>query len=122
MVEYNKVNVRIADSQLNKLTSAVKIRQDLILRTNNKMFNENNLPDELLLTSRKKTKLRNAIENNMSTDIKLYRYQISKIIESGGFSGSLLSKLSGPLMKVAVPLELILLSLIFLLSTVPATP
>ena len=42
--------------------------------------------------------------NNMSTDLKLCKAQISKIIQSGGFLGSLLSKLAGPLMKVAVPL------------------
>ena len=64
----------------------------------------NNLPHELLLTARQKTKLRNAFENNTSTDIKLSKAQISKIIQSGGVLGSLLSKLDGPLMKVAVPL------------------
>ena len=64
----------------------------------------NNLPHELLLTARQKTKLRNAFENNTSTDIKLSKAQISKIIQSGGVLGSLLSKLAGPLMKVAVPL------------------
>ena len=69
-----------------------------------KMFAENNLPHELLLTTRQKTKLRNAFNNNMSTDIKLSKAQITKIIQSGGFLGSLLSKLAGPLMKVAVPL------------------
>ena len=58
----------------------------------------------MLLTTRQATKLKNAIETNMSTDIKLSRAQISKIIQSGGFLGSLLSKLTGPLMKVAVPL------------------
>ena len=67
------------------------------------MFNGNILPHELLLTTRQTTKLRNAIENNMSTDIKLSKAQISKIIQSEGFLGSLLSKLAGPLMKVAVP-------------------
>ena len=39
----------------------------------------------------------------MSTDIKLSKAQITKIIQSGGFLGSLLSKLVGPLMKVAIP-------------------
>ena len=52
----------------------------------------------------KKTKLRNALNNNTSTDIKLYKAQIIKIIQSGGFLGSLLSKLAVPLMKVAIPL------------------
>ena len=68
------------------------------------MFNGNDLPHELLLTTREKTKLRNAFNNNMLTDLKLSKAQISKIIQSGGFLGSLLSKLAGPLMKVAVPL------------------
>ena len=69
-----------------------------------KMFNGNDLPHELLLTIRQKTKLRNAFNNNMSTDLKLSNAQISKIIESGGFLGSLLSTFAGPLMKVAIPL------------------
>ena len=68
------------------------------------MFAENDLPHELLLTTRQKTKLRNAFNNNVSTDLKFSRAQISKIIQSGGFLGSLLSKLAGPLMKVAIPL------------------
>ena len=55
-----------------------------------------------MLTTRQKTKLRKAFENNMSTDIKLSRAQISKTIQSGGFLGSLLSRIAGPLMKVAV--------------------
>ena len=69
-----------------------------------KIFERNNLPHELLLTTRQKTKLRNAFNNNMSTDLKLSKAQISKIIQSGGFLGSLLSKLAGPLIKVAIPL------------------
>ena len=68
------------------------------------MFNGNDIPHELLLTTRQKTKLRNAFNNNMSTDLKLSRAQISKIIQSGGFLGSLLSKLAGPLIKVAISL------------------
>ena len=68
------------------------------------MFNGNNLPHELLMTTRQKTKQRNAFNNNMSTDLKLSKVQVSRIIQSGGFFGSLLSKLAGPLMKVAIPL------------------
>ena len=68
------------------------------------MFNENNLYHELLLTARQKTKLRNAFSNNMSIDLKLSRTQISKKIQSGGFLRSLLSKLAGLLVKVAIPL------------------
>ena len=68
------------------------------------MLNGKVLPHELLLTTIQKTKLRNAFNHNMSTDLKLPRAQISKIIQSGGFLGLLLSKLTGPLMKVAIPL------------------
>ena len=64
------------------------------------MFSANNLPHELLLTTRQTTKLRNSFENNMSTDIKLSRAQIPKIIQSGGFIGKLL----GPLLKTGLPL------------------
>ena len=58
----------------------------------------------MLLTTRQNTKLRNAVNNNSATDIKLSKAQIKKIIQSGGFLGKLLSKLAGPLMKVALSL------------------
>ena len=80
MVEYNTINAKLSDSQLNKLKSAVKNKQGKTLRMNARMFGANNLPQDLLLTTRQTTKLRNAIENNMSTDIKLSKAQISKII------------------------------------------
>ena len=69
-----------------------------------KSLDGTNLPHELLLTTIQKTKLGNVFNNNMSTDLKLSKAEISKIVQSGEFSGSLLSKLAGPLMKVAVPL------------------
>ena len=69
------------------------------MRINLKMFNRNDLPHELLLKTRQKTILRNAFNNNMTTNLKLSKAQICKIIQSGGFLGSLLSKLAGPLMK-----------------------
>ena len=62
------------------------------------------MPHELLLTTRRSTKLRNAINNNMATDLKLSKTQIKKMIQSEGFLGKSLSKLVGPLMKVAMPL------------------
>ena len=68
------------------------------------MFAGNDWPHELLLTTRQKTKLKNAFNNNISTDLKLSKSQISKIIQSHGLLGSLLSKLAGPLMKVAIAL------------------
>ena len=55
------------------------------------------------MTTRQKTKLKNAFKNNMSIDLTPSKAHISKKIQSGGFLGSLLSKLAGPLMKVAIP-------------------
>ena len=52
----------------------------------------------------KKTRLINAFNRKLSTSLKLSKSQISRIIQSGGFLGSLLSKLAGPLIKVAVSL------------------
>ena len=100
MVEYNTVNAKLLNSQLNKLKSVVKNKQGTTLRMNTGKFNGNSLPRELLLTTRQTAKLRNVIENNMSTDIKLSKAHISKIIQSGGFLGKLL----GPLLKTGLPL------------------
>ena len=104
MVEYNKVNVKLSNAQLKKLKDAVKNNTGTTLRISSKMFDGNNLRHELLLTTRPKTKLRNVYNNNKSADIKLSKAQINKIIQSGGFLESLLSKLAGPLTKIAVPL------------------
>ena len=87
-----------------KLKDAVKDNTGTTLRVNFKMFDGNDLPHELVLTTRQKTKLRNALNNNTSTNIKLSKTQIAKIIQSGGFLGALFSKLAGPSMKVAIPL------------------
>ena len=85
MVEYTKVNVRLSDSQLKKLKEAVSNNIGTTLRISFKMFNGNNLPHKLLLTTRQKTKIRNAFNNNTSTNIKLSKAQINKIIQSEDF-------------------------------------
>ena len=100
MVEYTKVNVRLSNSQLKKLKDAVSNNTGTTLRISLKMFNGNNLPHELLLTTRQKIKIRNTFNNNTSTDIKLSKAQINKIIQFGGFLGRLL----GPLLKTGLPL------------------
>ena len=104
MVEYSKINCKLPNVQLNKLKNAIKSNEGAALRLGIKNFNKDELPHELLLTTRQNTKLRNAINNNLATDIKLSKSQIKKLIQSGGFLGKLLSKLAGPLMKVAMPL------------------
>ena len=104
MAEYSKLNCKLTNVQLNKLKKAVKSNERATLRLDIKNFNKDELPNELLLTTRQNIKLRNAINNNSAIDIKLSKAQIKKIIQSGGFLGKLLSKLAGPLMKVAMPL------------------
>ena len=120
MVEYSKVNVKLTDVQLEKFKTAVKNKTGTTLWMNLKMLDGNDLPHELLLTTRKKTELRNAFNNNMSTDLKVSKAQISKIIQSGGFLGSLLSKLAGPLIKVVVLLAKNILAPLGITAAAPA--
>ena len=103
MVEYSKVNCKLTNVQLNKFKKAVKSNEGATLRLGIRNFNKDETPHELL-TTRQNTKLRNAVNDNSATDIKLSKAHIKKIIQSGGFLGKLLSKLVGPLMKVALPL------------------
>ena len=95
MFEYSNMNVKLSDTQLKKIKT---------LTINLKVFNGNDLTHELLLTTRQKTKLRNTVNNNMSTDLKLSKAKISQIIQSGGFLGRLICRLAGLLKKVAIPL------------------
>ena len=104
MVKYSEVNCKLTNVQLNKLKKAVKSNEGATLRLGIGNFNKDETPHELILTTRQNTKLRNAVNNNSATDIKLSKAQIKRIIQSGGFLGKLLSKLAGPLMKVALPL------------------
>ena len=96
--------MQVNECKLNKLKKAVKSNEGATLRLGIKNFNKDELLLELLLTTRQNTKLRNAINNNLATDLKLSKAQIKKLIQSGGFLGKLLSKLAGPLMQVAMPL------------------
>ena len=73
MAEYNRVNAKLSDSQFNELKMTVENQTGVTLRINFKMFNGQNLPDELLLTTKQTAEFRNAIENNTSTNIKLSR-------------------------------------------------
>ena len=78
MVEYSKINCKLTNVQLNKLKKAVKSNEGLTLRLGTKNFNKDEVPHELLLTTRQNTKLRNALNNNSATDIKLSKTQIKK--------------------------------------------
>ena len=73
MVEYSKINVKLSDTQLKNLKNAVKDKTGATLRMSFKMFDRNDLPYELLLTTRQKKKLRNTFNSNMLIDLKLSR-------------------------------------------------
>ena len=106
MTQYNSLNVKLSNSQLNKLKSSIKNETDVVLRISSNMVsnsNDNtNFPHELLLTNRQVANIRKAFAT--STDIKLSKTQLSKMIQSGGFLGNLLGKSADPLMKVVMPL------------------
>ena len=108
MTQYNSSNVKLSNSQVNKLKSSIKNKTDVVLRISSDMVsnsNDNtNFPHELLLTNRQVANIRKAFTNRSSIDIKLSKTQLSKMIQSGGYLGKLLGKLAGPLMKVAMPL------------------
>ena len=103
MTQYNDLNVKQSNSQLNKWTSAIKDETDVVLRLSSNMIgdNETSSPPKLLLTNRQLANLRKAFTNNSSNDIKLSKTQLSKMIQSGGVLGKLL----GPLLtKTGLPL------------------
>ena len=104
MVEYSEINCKLTNVELNKLKKAVRSIEGATLRLGIRNLSKDERPHELLLTTRQNTKLRNGLNNNSATDIKLSKAQKKKIIQSGGFSGKFLSKLAGRLMKVALPL------------------
>ena len=92
VTQYNSLNVQLSNSQLNKLKSAIKNETEIVLRLSSNMIvdNETNFPHKLLLTNRQVASLRKAFGNHLSTDIKLSKTQLSKMIQSGGFLGRLL--------------------------------
>ena len=102
MTQYNSLNVKLSNSQLNKLKPAIKNETAVVLRLSSNMIgdDETNFPHKLLLTNRQVANLRKAFANYLSTDIKLSKTQISKMIQSGGFLGRLL----GLLLKTGLPL------------------
>ena len=104
MTQYNNLNVKLSNSQLNKLKSSIKNETDIVLRISSSMVgnsNDNtNFPLELLLTNTQVANIRKAFAKHSSTDIKLSKTQLSKMIQSGGFLGKHL----GPLLKTGLPL------------------
>ena len=104
MTQYNRLNVKLSNSQLNKLKSAIKNENEVVLRLSPNMIGDSNdevnFSYDLLLTDRQISSIRKAFSNDSSVNIKLSKTQLTKMIQSGGFLGRLL----GPLLKTGWPL------------------
>ena len=115
MVNHQEMRVKLTNKQLNKLKSEAKNKTGTILRLNKKNFEDEELSHELFLTKRQTTELRTVFANNMSTDIKLTKVQISKIIQSGESFGSWFGNLGKKaLTNIDIPLVIPLVIVIFL--------
>ena len=102
MTQYISLNVKLSNSQLSKFKSAIKNETEVVLRLSSNIIgdNETNFPHKLLLTNREVSNLRKAFANHSSSNIKLSKTQLSKMIQSEGFLGRLL----GSLLKTGLPL------------------
>ena len=104
MTQYNRLNTKLSNSQLNKLKFAIKNETEVVIRLSPNMLGDSNdktnFPHELLLTDTQVSSIHKAFANNSSVDIKFSKALLSKMIQSGGFLGKLL----GPLLKTRLPL------------------
>ena len=84
MTQYNRLNVKLSNSQLNKLKAAIKNETEAVIRLSPNMIGDSNdqinFPHELLLTDRQVSSIRKAFSNNSSVDVKSSKIQFSKII------------------------------------------
>ena len=82
MTQYSSLNVKLSNSQLNKLKSSIKNETDVVLRISSNMVGNSNdhtnFPHELLLTNRQVANIRKAFAKNTSTDIKLSKLNYKK--------------------------------------------
>ena len=87
MTQYNSLNVKLSNSQLNKFKSAIKNETEVVLRLSSNMVGDNktNLPHQLLLANWQVSNIRKTFANNSSIDIKLSKTQLSKMIQSEDF-------------------------------------
>ena len=97
MTQYNTLNVKLSNSKVNKLMSAIKSKTQVVLKLSSNMIGNSNdetkFPYKLLLADRQVANLCKAFANKSSTDIMLSRTELSKMIQSGGLLGRLLDLL-----------------------------
>ena len=104
MTQCSSLNVKLSNSQLSKLKSAINNDSEVVLRLSLDMIgnsdDESNSPHKLLLTDRQVSNIRKTFANSSTADIKFSKTQLSKMVQLGGFLGKLL----GPLLKTRLPL------------------
>ena len=104
MTHCNSLNVKLLNSQLSNLKSAIKNEAELVLRLSSNMVGNVNdeiiFPHKLILTNIPVASLHKYFVNHLSTDIKLSKLRLSKMMQSGEFLG----KIFGPLIKTRLPL------------------
>ena len=102
MTQYNSLNVKLSNSQLNKLKFPIKNETGVVLRLPLNMVGDDgtNFPHKLSLTNKQVKSLRKSFVSKSSTDLKLSKTQLSKMVQSGEF----LSRLFGSLLKIGLPL------------------
>ena len=83
MIQYNSLNVKLSNSQLNKFKSAIKNETEVVLRLSLSMIGDDEtiFPHRLLLTNRQVSNLGKAFANHSLADIKLSKTQLSKMIQ-----------------------------------------
>ena len=83
MMQHNSLNVKLSNSQLSKLKSAIKNEAEVVLRLSSNMIgdNETNFPHKLLLTNSQVANFHKAFANHLSADIKLSKTQLSRMIQ-----------------------------------------
>ena len=104
MTQYNRLNVNLLNSQLNKLKFAIEHETEVVSRLSSNMicyfYNETNFPHKLLLTNGQVASLRKAFVNNLSPNITLSKTHLSKIEQPGGF----FSRILAPFLKTGLSL------------------
>ena len=107
------MNVKLSNSQVNELTSAIKNEADVVLRLSSNIIgnsdDETNFPHKLLLTYRQVANIRKVFANHTSTDIKLSKAQLTKMQKGGllRFLASLLRSALPLLKSVIKPLDML---------------
>ena len=104
MTQCHTLNVKLSNSQFNKLKSGIKngtkVTLKISLNVAGESKDEHSFPNKLLLTNTQFSKIRKAFVNGLSANIKLSKSQLYKIGQSGGFLG----RLFGSLLKIGLPL------------------